>query len=40
MPLIEGVKNEVVCRDTAIRDIIPLQLKPYDEAVHSALKRG
>lgn len=38
MPLIEGVKNEVVCRDTAIRDIIPLQLKPYDEAFRSALK--
>ena len=40
MPLIEGLKNEVVCRDTAIRDIIPLQLKPYDEAVRSALKGG
>jgi uncharacterized protein YbjT (DUF2867 family) len=40
MPLIEGLKNEVVCRDTAIRDIIPLRLKPYDEAVRSALKGG
>jgi len=40
MPLIEGLKNEVVCRDTAIRDIIPLHLKPYDEAVRSALKGG
>ncbi len=38
MPLIEGLKNEVVCRDNAIRDIIPLQLKPYDEAVRSAIK--
>ena len=40
MPLIEGLKNEVVCRDNAIRDIIPLQLKPYDEAVRNALKGG
>ena len=40
MPLIEGLKNEVICRDNAIRDIIPLQLKPYDEAVRSALKGG
>ncbi len=40
MPLIEGLKNEVVCRDTTIRDIIPLQLKPYDEAVRCALKGG
>lgn len=40
MALIEGLKNEVVCRDNAIRDILPLQLKPYDEAVSSALKGG
>ncbi|MBC8019511.1 MAG: NAD(P)H-binding protein [Verrucomicrobia bacterium] len=40
MPLIEGLKNEVVCRNTAIRDIIPLQLKPYDDAVRSAIKGG
>jgi uncharacterized protein YbjT (DUF2867 family) len=38
MPLIEGLKNEVICRDNTIREIIPLQLKPYDEAVRSALK--
>ena len=40
MPLIEGLINEVICRDNAIRDIIPLHLKPYDEAVRSALKGG
>ncbi len=40
MPLIEGLKNEVICRDTTIRDIIPLQLKSYDEAVRYALKGG
>ncbi len=37
MPLIEGLKNEVICRDTAILDIIPLRLKPFDEAVRNAL---
>lgn len=40
MPLIEGLKNEVICRDNAIRAIIPLQLKPYDDAVRSAIKGG
>lgn len=38
MPLIEGLKNEVICRDTSIRDLIPLRLTSYNEAVSSALK--
>jgi hypothetical protein len=38
MPLIEGLKNEVICRDTAIRDLISLRLTPYDEAVRIALR--
>lgn len=37
MPLIEGLKNEVVCRDDAIRDLIPLRPTPYDEAIRLAL---
>jgi uncharacterized protein YbjT (DUF2867 family) len=37
MPLIEGLKNEVVCRENAIRDLIPLQLTSYDEAVRRSL---
>ncbi len=37
MPLIEGLKNEVICRENAIRDLIPLRLTPYDEAVKKAL---
>jgi uncharacterized protein YbjT (DUF2867 family) len=37
MPLIEGLKNEVVCREHAIRSLIPLQLTTYDEAVRRAL---
>ena len=38
MPLIEGLANEVVCRDNRIRDIIPDRLISYDEAVRTALK--
>lgn len=37
MPLIEGLSNEVVCRDTRIMEIIPFTLTPYDEAVRIAL---
>ncbi|QEM66824.1 NAD-dependent epimerase/dehydratase family protein [Geobacter sp. FeAm09] len=37
MPLIEGLGNEVVCREDAIRELIPLPLTSYDEAVRRAL---
>ncbi|HEY6837744.1 MAG TPA: NAD(P)H-binding protein [Geobacteraceae bacterium] len=37
MPLIEGVRNTVVCRDNRIRDVLPFPLTPYDEAVRIAL---
>lgn len=37
MPLIEGLRNEVICREHAIRTLIPLQLTPFDEAVRRAL---
>jgi uncharacterized protein YbjT (DUF2867 family) len=37
MPLIEGLKNEVVCRENSIREIIPMRLTPYDEAIRKAL---
>jgi uncharacterized protein YbjT (DUF2867 family) len=37
MPLIEGVRNEVVCREERIRELLPLTLTPYDEAVRIAL---
>lgn len=40
MPLIEGLKNEVVCRESAIHDLIPLRPTPYDDAVRIALKGG
>jgi uncharacterized protein YbjT (DUF2867 family) len=39
MPLIEGLKNEVICRENAIREIIPIPLTPYDEAIRKALAK-
>jgi uncharacterized protein YbjT (DUF2867 family) len=38
MPLIEGVKNEVVCRDNRIREFINFEPTPYDEAIRIALR--
>lgn len=38
MPLIEGLKNEVICREQAICSLIPLQLTPYNEAVRRSLE--
>lgn len=40
MPLIEGLSNEVICRDQRLREIIPFPLTPYDEAVRIALAEG
>jgi uncharacterized protein YbjT (DUF2867 family) len=37
MPLIEGLANEVVCRENRIRELIPLTLTPFAEAVRKAL---
>jgi uncharacterized protein YbjT (DUF2867 family) len=37
MPLIEGLKNEVVCRDNSIRDIIPVELITMEDAICTAL---
>lgn len=38
MPLIEGLANEVICRESSIRELIPIRLTPYDEAIRSALR--
>lgn len=38
MPLIEGLRNEVVCRDTRIRELLPIPLTPFDEAIRAALE--
>lgn len=37
MPLIEGLKNEVVCGDNRIRDIIPVELVNMRDAICDAL---
>ena len=36
-PLIEGLRNPTVARTDAIRDLVPLELTPFDEAVREAL---
>jgi uncharacterized protein YbjT (DUF2867 family) len=33
MPLIEGLKNETICRENRIRELIPFDLTPFDAAV-------
>ena len=33
IPLIEGLANEVVCRESSIRELLPFRLTPYEEAV-------
>lgn len=37
--LIEGLKNEVICRDQSIRDILPFEPIPYREAIIRAMTR-
>jgi uncharacterized protein YbjT (DUF2867 family) len=38
-PLIEGMKNEVVCRDDSIERLIPIKKTPFREAVVKALSQ-
>ena len=35
-PLIEGLKNEVVCHDNSIQKYVPIKLTPYEDAVKIA----
>ena len=37
MPLIEGLANEVVCREHRLRELLPFTLTTFDEAVRIAL---
>ena len=37
MPLVEGLKNEVVCKNDEIRELIPIRLVSMDEAIRTAL---
>jgi uncharacterized protein YbjT (DUF2867 family) len=36
--LIDSMTNEVIVRDQSIKDLIPIQLMPYDDAVRAALR--
>ncbi len=38
-PLVEGLRNDVVCKDHTIRALIPRDLLPYREAVSRSLAR-
>jgi len=35
--LIEGLKNEVICRDNRIREMLPIPLTSFDDALRTAL---
>lgn len=37
MPLVEGLKNEVICKNHSIKDIIPIRLISMEEAIRTAL---
>jgi uncharacterized protein YbjT (DUF2867 family) len=37
MPLVEGLKNEVVCKNDAIKELIPIRLISMEEAIRTAL---
>lgn len=37
VPLVEGLKNTVVCRENRIRDLVPVRLVPMEEAICTAL---
>jgi uncharacterized protein YbjT (DUF2867 family) len=36
-PLVEGLKNEVICHDDRIRGLVPVELTPMDAAICTAL---
>lgn len=37
IPLVEGLKNEVVCRNNKIRELVPIHLVSMEEAIRTAL---
>jgi uncharacterized protein YbjT (DUF2867 family) len=38
LPLIEGLRNEVICREQDIRALVPIRLTAFNEAVQRALR--
>ena len=39
-PLIEGLRNETIAHDERIRELVPVELTPFDVAVRAALEIG
>jgi hypothetical protein len=39
-PLIDGLRSPTVVRDDAIRELIPIELTHFDDAVRAALAGG
>jgi uncharacterized protein YbjT (DUF2867 family) len=37
-PLVEGLKNEVICRENRIRELIPIKLTPLEQSICNALQ--
>ncbi len=37
-PLVEGLKNEVICRDNRIHALIPIELTPFEQSICNALQ--
>ena len=37
-PLVEGLRNEVICRENRIRELIPITLTPFEQSICNALK--
>ncbi len=40
IPLVEGLKNSVVCRENRIRELVPTQLIPMEQAICTALSEA
>jgi uncharacterized protein YbjT (DUF2867 family) len=37
-PLVEGLRNEVICRDNRIQELIPIELTTFEQSICSALQ--
>ena len=37
-PLVEGLRNEVICRDNRIHELIPIELTPFEQSICNALQ--
>jgi hypothetical protein len=37
-PLVEGLRNEVICRDNRIQELIPIELTSFEQSICNALQ--